>query len=89
MINGTSNRYHHGFIAQQVKETMKDDWGLFIDKKINNDNYETQVSDENGNTTKELTARYALRYDELIADIVATVQSQNMRIKKLEKQLSN
>lgn len=89
MINGTSDRYHHGFIAQQVKETMKDDWGLFIDKKINNDNYETQVSDENGNTTKELTARYALRYDELIADIVATVQSQNMRIKKLEKQLSN
>lgn len=89
MINGTSNRYHHGFIAQQVKETMKDDWGLFIDKKINNDNYETQVSDENGNTTKELTARYALRYDELIADLVATVQSQNMRIKKLEKQLSN
>lgn len=89
MINGTSNRYHHGFIAQQVKETMKDDWGLFIDKKINNDNYKTQVSDENGNTTKELTARYALRYDELIADIVATVQSQNMRIKKLEKQLSN
>lgn len=90
MINGTSNRYHHGFIAQQVKETMKDnDWGLFIDKKINNDNYETQVSDENGNTTKELTARYALRYDELIADLVATLQSQNMRIKKLEKQLSN
>lgn len=90
MINGTSNRYHHGFIAQQVKETMKDnDWGLFIDKKINNDNYETQVSDENENTTKELTARYALRYDELIADLVATVQSQNMRIKKLEKQLSN
>lgn len=89
MINGTSNRYHHGFIAQQVKETMKDDWGLFIDKKINNDNYETQVSDESKNTTKELTARYALRYDELIADVVATVQSQNMRIKKLEKQLSN
>lgn len=90
MIEGTSNRLHHGFIAQQVKETMKDnDWGLFIDKKINNNNYETQVSDENENTTKELTARYALRYDELIADLVATVQSQNMRIKKLEKQLSN
>lgn len=34
MINGTSNRYHHGFIAQQVKETMKDDWGLFIDKRL-------------------------------------------------------
>lgn len=90
MKDGTSNRLHHGFIAQEVKEKMgNNDWGLFIDKKINNDNYETQVSDENGNTTKELTARYALRYDELIADLVATVQSQNMRIKKLEKQLSN
>lgn len=90
MKDGTSNRLHHGFIAQEVKEKMGDsDWGLFIDKKVNDDNYEIQVSDEGGNTTKELTARYALRYDELIADLVATVQSQNMRIKKLEKQLSN
>lgn len=90
MKDGTSNRLHHGFIAQEVKEKMGDsDWGLFIDKKVNDDNYEIQVSDEVGNTTKELTARYALRYDELIADLVATVQSQNMRIKKLEKQLSN
>jgi hypothetical protein len=90
MKDGTSNRLHHGFIAQEVKEKMGDsDWGLFIDKKVNDDNYEIQVSDEKGNITKELTARYALRYDELIADIVATVQSQNMRIKKLEKQLSN
>lgn len=90
MKDGTSNRLHHGFIAQEVKEKMGDsDWGLFIDKKVNDDNYEIRVSDENGNTTKELTARYALRYDELIADLVATVQSQNMRIKKLEKQLSN
>ncbi len=87
MKDGTSNRLHHGFIAQEVKEKMGDsDWGLFIDKKVNDDNYEIQVSDEEGNITKELTARYALRYDELIADLVATVQSQNMRIKKLEKQ---
>lgn len=90
MKDGTSNRLHHGFIAQEVKEKMgNNDWGLFIDKKVNDDNYEIQVSDEKGNITKELTARYALRYDELIADLVATVQSQNMRIKKLEKQLSN
>lgn len=90
MKDGTSNRLHHGFIAQEVKEKMgNSDWGVFIDKKVNDDNYEIQVSDEDGNTTKELTARYALRYDELIADLVATVQSQNMRIKKLEKQLSN
>lgn len=90
MKDGTSNRLHHGFIAQEVKEKMgNSDWGVFIDKKINDDNYEIQVSDEKGNIAKELTARYALRYDELIADLVATVQSQNMRIKKLEKQLSN
>lgn len=90
MKDGTSNRLHHGFIAQEVKEKMGDsDWGLFIDKKVNDDNYEIQVSDEKGDIAKELTARYALRYDELIADLVATVQSQNMRIKKLEKQLSN
>lgn len=90
MKDGTSNRLHHGFIAQEVKEKMgNSDWGVFIDKKVNDDNYEIQVSDEKGNITKELTARYALRYDELIADLVATVQSQNMRIKKLEKQLSN
>lgn len=88
MKDGTSNRLHHGFIAQEVKEKMgNSDWGVFIDKKVNDDNYEIQVSDENGNITKELTARYALRYDELIADIVATLQSQNNRIKELEKQL--
>lgn len=89
MKNGTSNRLHHGFIAQEVKEKMGDsDWGVFIDKKVNEDNYEIQVSDGAGNITKELTARYALRYDEFIADIVATLQSQNNRIKELEKQLN-
>ena len=87
--NGTSNRLHHGFIAQRVKETMRDnDWGLFVDKKINNENYETKIINEDGNTIKSLTARYGLRYDEFIADIVATLQSQNIRIKELEKQLN-
>ena len=46
------------------------------------------VINEDGNTIKSLTARYGLRYDEFIADIVATLQSQNIRIKELEKQLN-
>ncbi len=60
----TSNRLHHGLIAQDVKESMGDeDWGLYIEKS----------NGEKG-----------LRYDELISDLVATVQSQNDRIKELE-----
>lgn len=85
--NGTSNRLHHGLIAQEVKKSMGDsDWGLFIDKKVDNENYiETEVNSETGEQTQLLTARYGLRYDELIADLIATVQSLNNRIKALEK----
>lgn len=88
--NGTSNRLHHGLIAQEVKESMgDDDWGVFIDKSVNNENYETVVYDSVSKTTKtQLTAKYGLRYDELIADVIATLQSQNKRIKELE-QLNN
>lgn len=85
--NGTSNRLHHGLIAQEVKNSMGDsDWGLFIDKKVDNENYiETEVDSETGEQTQLLTARYGLRYDELIADLIATVQSLNNRLKALEK----
>lgn len=30
-----SNRYHHGFIAQDVKEAMSEDWGLYCEDKDN------------------------------------------------------
>lgn len=31
--SGTSDRYHHGLIAQEVKKTMGDeDWGLYVDE---------------------------------------------------------
>lgn len=85
--NGTSNRLHHGLIAQEVKESMGDnDWGLFIDKKVDDANYnETAINELTGEQTKLLTARYSLRYDELIADLIATVQSLNNRLKVLEK----
>ena len=85
--DGTSNRLHHGLIAQEVKESMGDsDWGLFIDKKVGDENYnEIAVDDLTGEKTQLLTARYALRYDELIADLIATVQSLNNRLKALEQ----
>ncbi|HBO03754.1 MAG TPA: hypothetical protein DD432_03955 [Eubacterium sp.] len=85
--NGTSNRLHHGLIAQDVKESMGDnDWGLFIDKKITDEEYQDVcVNEYTGEQTQLLTARYGLRYDELIADLIATVQSLNNRLKALEK----
>lgn len=68
--DGTSNRNHHGFIAQEVKESMaNEDWGLYVDSN----------PEEEGNK--------ALRYEELIADLVATVQTQNERIKQLEERV--
>ena len=85
--NGTSNRLHHGLIAQEVKKSMGDsDWGLFIDKKVDDTNYnETAINELTGEQTQLMTARYSLRYDELIADLIATVQSLNNRLKALEQ----
>lgn len=89
LINGTSNRYHHGFIAQETREAMQEDWGLYIDNAINNPDYNmiVDVHDPSKKTKDESIARYGLRYEELIADLVATLQSQNERIKKLEKEV--
>lgn len=76
-LEGTSNRYHHGFIAQEVKESMgDDDWGVFIDG-----NMESQ---------KMVNERdyLGLRYAEFIADIVATIQYQKEIIDGLESRLN-
>lgn len=69
--DGTSNRLHHGFIAQELHESMKEDWGVYCDANID--------TGEKGGK--------AIRYEELIADLVATVQSQNERIAELEKEI--
>jgi hypothetical protein len=69
--DGKSDRFHHGLIAQEVKESMgEDDWGLYVRRE-----------DEDG------TEHHALRYDELIADLITTVQTQNERIKALEEKI--
>lgn len=59
---------HHGFIAQDVQEIAYDDWGIVKES-------------ENPNTGEKYLT---LSYDDIIADLVATVQSQNERIKALE-----
>ena len=86
-VNG--NRLHHGFIAQEVKQNMgDDDWGLFIDKSINTSNYNDQmVYSATGESKTEKTAKYSLRYEELIADLVATCQSLNKRLIELESKI--
>lgn len=69
--DGTSDRFHHGFIAQEIHDSMHSDWGVYCDAKID--------TGEKGGK--------ALRYEELIADLVATAQLQNERISELEKKL--
>lgn len=67
--NGTSDRFHHGLIAQEVKEAMgDDDWGVYIEDK---------------------QGIKGLRYEELIADLIATVQFQDKRISELERRIIN
>ena len=73
--DGTSNRFHHGFIAQEVKEAMgTDDWGVYVDTSVNSENSEEDYK--------------ALRYEEIIADLVGTVQYQQNEIEKLKKQIA-
>jgi len=72
--NGTSDRFHHGFIAQDVKASMSaDDWGVYIESKAEDDENETLIK--------------GLRYEELIADLVATVQLQKVQIEDLQKKM--
>lgn len=90
---GSSNRLHHGFIAQEVKEVMKErDWGVYTDEAINGDyddvnygectlNDNGELEDANGN----IVPTKGIRYDEIIADLVCTIQSLNKRIEALEK----
>ena len=65
----TSGRYHHGFIAQEVKEAMSEDWGVYVENK-----------------EKDFIG---LRYDELIADMVAVIQDQEKRIDALERRMND
>lgn len=67
---GTSNRFHHGFIAQDVKQSMgNDDWGVYVQSQ----------------QTEGGASFLGLRYDEFIADIVGTLQYQKQQIEELQQ----
>ena len=61
--------HHHGFIAQSVKDKAEEGWAVC--KKM--------FPADHGDMY------YGLAYTELIADLVATVQLQNERLRKVEK----
>lgn len=65
--NGISGRFYHGFIAQEVKESLgEEDIAVYVEQK---------------DGTK------GLRYEEFIADLVATVQMQNERLLEQDKRI--
>ena len=65
--------YHHGFIAQEVLKSVKKGWNI-CPKAFPNENGEVF---------------YGMRYTELIADLVATVQLQHEEIEQLKEKVSN
>jgi hypothetical protein len=79
MIEGESGRNHYGFISQEVKEALTlskiDDASVYIDPNI------TKKEDEE-------EQMLGLRYEEFIAPMVATIQSQDKKIKELEERLA-
>lgn len=87
LINGTSDRYHYGFIAQDVEQTMNDtigDVGLLVkSESISSDDQDYVPVD----FSNKKTFQYGLRYDEFIAPIIKTIQYLNDRVSNLENKL--
>lgn len=94
--NGESNRFHSGFVSQDVEESLKDNGltaldfaGFCKDKKqigkVNEEGIEefTNVLDENG----EQEYTYSLRYEEFIPLNTYMIQKQQKEIDELKKQV--
>ena len=94
--NGTSNRFHSGFVSQDVEKSLLangltplDFAGFCKDEvlpiKINKDGTRERVitHDENGNQLYD----YSLRYEEFIALNTYMIQQCLFRIEELEKQV--
>ncbi len=84
LADSTSNRKHMGFIAQDVEKVMLKtigDTGLVVKQTFNED-VPINFDDDN-------TYTYALRYEEFIAPIVATIQSQHIDINELKEIVAN
>ena len=83
-VDNQSNRTHYGFIAQEVKEAMTaagiDDCAAYIRGPLD------ETADPN--TAPEEEVRYGLRYEELIAPLIATVQAQQKEIEFLKTKIN-
>lgn len=83
--DGESGRVHYGFIAQDVKKAASaagiDDCAVYVDPEVKPD---WDTTDEALNGQEHY---WALRYTEIIAPLVQTVQHLNRRINELETQL--
>ena len=80
--DGTSNRYHTGFLAQDVKTTMDNtigDFGVFVRYTFD----EEIPIDENNPDTYIC----GLRYEELIAPHIQVTQNHQRRIAELENEI--
>lgn len=84
---GTSRRYHYGFIAQDVEKVMNDtigDAGLLVKSEIKPSDDPNYVPIDFNNDS---TFKYGLRYEEFIAPMVKTIQMMNNEIKDLKEEL--
>ena len=71
--DGDTGRCHHGFIAQEVKALMYDDWSV------------VEEFDYIGGKTSKSKKRYSMRYEELIADVIAALQYLMERVDDIEE----
>ena len=89
--NGDHRRTRMGFIAQDVSKLCKSlgqNLALYTASYITNNDDESDV-DYLGEEVDDEKLTWGLSYDQLIAPIVAVIQSQNKRITELEKIISS
>jgi hypothetical protein len=84
--DGTSDRYHTGFVSQDVEELMLDlgmnshDLAAFVKSPV----YSVMSDDGVYDTTSDITGYiYMLRYDELISPTIFLIQEQQNKIDNL------
>lgn len=86
--NGTSGRYHYGFIAQEVEKNMNKtigDAGIITKSPIS---IETDENFKFVDLNDDSTFTYGLRYEEFIAPIVLLLQKQHKKITELENRIA-
>lgn len=101
-INGESERPHHGIIAQDFEELMKDidlhDHAAFIKSPVTKIK-EVETQDKDGNIKRQVVEeiipgeyRYGIRYEEFISDLIRFCQilkDENGRQQKKIEDLEN